>query len=172
MALLIGFSALGLCSSCGGDARSSSSSPLPDPALARRAVETSLKAWCDSPGLPLSGSPAPKVMFVDQRRRPGQALRTFRVLSDSKGEGFRRFPVKLSLAEPDESRVVAYCVFGIDPIWVYRSEDFDLIMHWECPMPAEPPVPATPSQTADKSKVEHHHDAQTPTAASIDATAG
>ena len=41
------------------------------------------------------------------------------------------FLVKLSLDEPDESILVAYDVFGQDPIWVYRREDLDMIMHWE-----------------------------------------
>lgn len=108
-------------------------------------------------------------MFVDQRRQPGQPLRAFSILNESRGEGFRRFQVKLSLAEPEETRVVAYCVFGIDPVWVYRSEDFDLIMHWECPMPTDP---AVSSEKSDKSNVEHHHDDHQPTAAATGKPAG
>ena len=73
-------------------------------------------------------------MFVDQQRRPGRRLRAFAILGESESESCRRFLVKLSLAEPDESILAAYYVFGQDPIWVYRSEDFDMIMHWEHPM--------------------------------------
>ncbi len=89
-------------------------------------------------------------MFVDQQRQPGQRLRAFTVLGEYVSEGCRRFQVKLSLAEPDESRVVAYCVFGEDPMWVYRSEDFDLIMHWECPMPDDSPVPADAPRSGEE----------------------
>jgi hypothetical protein len=137
---------------------------LPEAALARRAVETSLKTWHDSPGLPLSCAPAPKLMFVDQRRRLGQALRSFKIVGQSRAEGHRRFQVKLSLADPDESRVVVYCVFGIDPTWVYRSEDFDLIMHWECPMPDGSPVSAAPAETGVRSSADHSHDDRQPAA--------
>jgi hypothetical protein len=76
-------------------------------------------------------------VFVDQQRRPGQRLRAFAILGESASEGCRRFLVKLSRAEPDESILAAYNVFGEDPIWVYRSEDFDMIMHWEHPMGSE-----------------------------------
>ena len=66
----------------------------------------------------------------------------FTVLGESGSESGRRFLVRLSLADPDESILAAYYVFGQDPTWVYRSEDFDMIMHWECPMPADlPPAP-------------------------------
>jgi hypothetical protein len=78
-------------------------------------------------------------MFVDQQRRPGQHLRSFALLGESEVEGCRRIQVKLSLEEPIESRLAAYYVFGQDPMWVYRTEDFDMIMHWECAVPADSP---------------------------------
>ncbi len=84
-------------------------------------------------------------MFVDQQRRPGRRLLTFSVLGDSEVEGCRRFLVRLSLAEPDESILVAYDVFGQDPTWVYRREDLEMIMHWEHPMSADPPSAAPPN---------------------------
>ena len=86
---------------------------------------------------------------MDQQRRPGQRLVAFALLGESESEGCRRFQVKLSLAEPEESRLVAYYVFGENPIWVYRSEDFDMIMHWECPPPADAPVTAEPPRSED-----------------------
>jgi hypothetical protein len=74
---------------------------------------------------------------VDQQRRPGQQLRGYNVLGESESESGRRFLVKLSLAEPDKSVMAAYYVFGQDPVWVYRTEDFDMLMHWEHPMSDE-----------------------------------
>lgn len=112
--------------------------PLPDAAQARRAVESALEAWRASPELASTSHPSSNIVFVDQRRRLGQPLRAFTILRESPAEGFRRFQVKLSLSDPDESRVASYCVFGVEPIWVYRSEDFDMIMHWECPAPEKP----------------------------------
>jgi hypothetical protein len=34
-------------------------------------------------------------------------------------------------------------VIGIDPLWVFRHEDYDLLLHWEHPME---PVSVEPSQ--------------------------
>jgi hypothetical protein len=150
--LLLGLSVVVFCSSCGTDTPRGSMHPLPDAALARRAVESSLGKWQESPDLPTTSKPSPSVVFVDQQRRPGQRLRAYAVLGESESESGRRFLVKLSLAEPDESILAAYYVFGQDPIWVYRSEDFDMIMHWEHPMPADPPVPAEPPKSGDTPK--------------------
>ncbi len=76
-------------------------------------------------------------------------MSAYTVLGESESESGRRFLVRLSLADPDESILAAYYVFGQDPTWVYRSEDFDMIMHWECPMPADSPVPASTSKPDD-----------------------
>jgi hypothetical protein len=78
---------------------------------------------------------------VDQQRQPGRPLRAFAVLGDSELEGCRQFTVKLELAEPDETSLVAYNVFGQGPTWVYRREDFDMIMHWDHVMDAEKKSP-------------------------------
>ena len=156
--LLFSICAMILCSSCGTDARTGLKGRLPDPALARQALESSLGVWHLSPELATTSSPSPSVVFVDQQRRPGQTLREFKILGESEAEGCRRFQVKLSLAEPEETRLVAYYVFGEDPIWVYRSEDFDMIMHWECP-PDNSPVTADPSHSEDPSRTKpEHHD--------------
>jgi len=141
-----------LCSSCGTNSSSNSQGRLPDPALARRAVETSLGKWHDSPDLATTSNPSPSVVFVDQQRRPGQRLLSFAVLGESEITGCRQYLVKLSLAEPDESTLVAYTVFGQDPIWVYRREDLDMIMHWEHPMPADPQAPADSPKSEDAPK--------------------
>ena len=74
------------------------------------------------------------------------------MLGESEAEGCLRFQVKLFLADPAESRLVAYYVFGEDPMWVYRSEDFEMIMHWECQPPADPPSSADPSTSEDRAE--------------------
>lgn len=159
-ALLCGVSLVIFSSSCGTNSSSNSQGRLPDSALARRAVETSLGKWHDSPDLPTTSKPSLSVVFVDQQRRPGQRLLAFTILGDSEIEGCRRFLVKLSLADPDELIMAAYYVFGQDPIWVYRREDLDMIMHWEHPMPASPPVPADPPKfqdTPNEEPEQHDH---------------
>jgi hypothetical protein len=70
-------------------------------------------------------------MFVDQQRKPGQRLRQFTILGESEAEGSLRYLVKLALENPEESALAFYHVFGQGPIWVYRAEDFDMIMHMD-----------------------------------------
>jgi hypothetical protein len=104
-----------------------------------------MEEWRDSPPLDLTTPKLRPVMFVDQQRRPGRRLRGFAILADSEMEGCRRFQVRLSLADPDESILAAYYVFGEDPIWVYRAEDFDMIMHMDkSMMPTTDPAAVAP----------------------------
>jgi hypothetical protein len=135
---LIAVVAVSSCPSCRRDARPNTRSRLPDAQVARRAVERSLAEWRDSPPLDLTTPTARPVMFVDQQRWPGRRLRAFAILGEAEAEGCRRFQVRLSLADPDESILAAYYVFGDDPIWVYRAEDFDMIMHMDKSMMREP----------------------------------
>jgi hypothetical protein len=135
---LIAIFALSCCPSCRRDARPDPRTRLPDAQVARRAVERALAEWRDSPPLDLTTPTARPVMFVDQQRRPGRRLREFAILGESESDGCRRFRVRLSLADPDESLLAAYYVFGEGPIWVYRAEDFDMIMHMDKSMMAAP----------------------------------
>lgn len=68
----------------------------------------------------------PRVEFVDTKSTPGQ-IKGFEILGeDSPTAGSsapRFFKVRLTLAKgsPQEVR---YVVVGIDPLWVYREEDY------------------------------------------------
>lgn len=129
--------ALAACASCGTTTPPAPERFKPGAQEARRALEQALEAWHASPALERTVTKIQPVMFVDQQRRPGQELRAFTVLGESVGaEAYRTFRVKLSLANPDESALVSYYVFGQGQIWVYRSEDLDMIMHMDHSMMA------------------------------------
>jgi hypothetical protein len=80
------------------------------------------------------------------------AARTYRPLVDYEVVGplmvigkTRPFAVRLVLGEPRESVSTRYLVMGQDPLWVFRQEDFDRMLHWEHRMdgktePAAPPA--------------------------------
>jgi hypothetical protein len=139
--------------SCGPPARPNPERYLTDPGAARRAVEESLKTWHDSPDLERTTLKIVPVMFVDQSRKPGQRLREFTIVGESAGaDGCRRFQVKLALQQPDESMLVSYYVFGQGPIWVYRAEDFEMMMHMD-PMTQ----PGEPTEPKDRPKAESQH---------------
>ncbi len=125
-----------------GDPRPDPRSPLPDASVARRAVETSLARWRDSLQTDMAPTNSEPLVFVDQQRGPGRRLRAFAVLGDFELESSLAVKVRLDLAEPDESILATYYVFGHHPMWVYRAEDFDRIMHWEMNMPDTPKAAA------------------------------
>ena len=129
---IIAAQSLVLCSSCGTVTRSDFRDHLADARQARRAVEESLERWRKSPEPERTVPRIQPVMFVDQQRKPGQRLREFTILGETPGiKGCRRFVVKLSLEQPEESILASYHVFGEGPIWVYRSEDLDMILHMD-----------------------------------------
>jgi hypothetical protein len=116
---------------CGGDGRARF---VPAEAAAREALEAALRAWQDgqAPG-PVAGT-APLVQVVDGHRRPGQRLQAFAVLGPAPGDGPRVFAVRLTLDGPREEQKVRYVVLGIDPLWVVRYEDYEMMAHWDHPM--------------------------------------
>ncbi len=104
---------------------------VPGSTEARRALETSLTAWRDQQ------SPKPELVtigglnFVDMTRTAGQKLDRYQILTELETPHARYFTAKLELTNPVESKVARYLVFGAAPVWVYREEDFNLIMHWD-----------------------------------------
>jgi hypothetical protein len=132
--LLIACLAAAGCTGCskGG---SSYERYVPSEAVARAALDTALSAWQN--GLPageMDGG-AVKIQVVDSFRRAGQILRSYEVLGEVKGkDGPRCFAVRLELDNPREEQKLRYYAMGIDPIWVMRQEEYDMMLHW-CPPP-------------------------------------
>jgi hypothetical protein len=115
---------------CGG--RPDATRYVPAEAVAREALEAGLRAWQDGqpPGRVAGSSPAIEV--VDTLRRPGQRLASFEILGEVPGNGPRCFAVRLALANPGEIVTERFCVLGIDPLWIFRQEEYEMFLHWEC----------------------------------------
>jgi hypothetical protein len=104
---------------------------VPDSAEARAGLDRALKVWQNS-AAPLPGSyGGDGFRFVDLQRTPEQRLLSFQIVGETKLETARQFTVRLILSTGDEPLLVRYNVFGRDPIWVYRFEDLETLMHWE-----------------------------------------
>ena len=91
---------------------------------ARKALEAALNHWQagNKPGTVPGTSPT--VEIVDAKWKAGQKITAYEILGeDPAGAGPRTFKVRLTVAggAPMEVR---YMVVGIDPLWVYRDEDF------------------------------------------------
>jgi hypothetical protein len=125
--------AVGLLAGCQG--RPSAERFIPAGPKARQALEAALGAWQrGAPHGAVPGTAAPVVEFVDSHHKPGQRLKSFAVLSVAPGDGPRTFSVRLTLEGPAEEVRARYVVVGLDPLWVIRHEDFEMLAHWDHPV--------------------------------------
>ena len=122
-----------------------SSQFIPSPKIAESAVKTGMEAWLHGdPDGPVAGT-KPVIIVMDKHRKPGQVLTSYQILGEVPGNAQRCFAVRAQLADPEKEERLRYLVFGIDPLWVFRQEDYDLMSHWEHPMP-ESQKTETPSK--------------------------
>lgn len=106
----------------------------PSEEAAQEALEAALVAWQNGkPPGPVEGT-SPVVHMVDGHRKPGQKLQGFTVLGPAPGEGARVLAARLTLENPREEQKVRYVIVGIDPLWVFRYEDYEMMVHWDHPM--------------------------------------
>lgn len=106
--------------------------------LAETALSRALEEWkVGKPAGEILGT-KPVIYVTDTNRNPKQTLEGFKILGETPGRSGRTFAVELSLKHPDEQIKTEYIVVGIDPLWVFRREDFELLMHWDHRMPKLP----------------------------------
>jgi hypothetical protein len=53
-------------------------------------------------------------------------------LGETTGEAGRTFVVNVHLKNPDAQEKVKYIVIGINPLWVFRQEDYETLAQWTC----------------------------------------
>ncbi len=121
--------------SCGCGQYDRSSQFIPSVTVAESAVKAGMEAW--KKGEPVGlvrGVTKPAVHVVDSHRRPDQQIDRYEILGEVPGNAPRCFAVKAKLSGSDTIERLRYIVVGIDPLWVFRQEDYDLLSHWEHPM--------------------------------------
>lgn len=125
---------LGLLQALGCGNKASYERYIPKVEVAQQALEAALNSWQkgEPPGR-LTTMTTP-IQFVDSHRRRGQRLVSYTILGETAGNSPRCFAVKLGLDNPREEKQVRFVVLGIDPLWVFRHEDYDMMAHWEHPM--------------------------------------
>ena len=126
---------------CGGRTSADYVPPSDD---ARQAVVAVLDAWQRGEPIGPIGE-EPTVQIGDTHRKPGQTLASYEILGELPTGDGRRFAVRLTLANPEATEKVNYLVIGIDPLWVFREEDYKMATHWEHNMPADAPSDETQS---------------------------
>ena len=118
-----------------GCGRRTSSDYIPSEQRCRQALVAALDAWKrgEAPGR-IEGTPA--VQVGDTLRRPGQILESYEVLGELPSDQGRQFAVRVVLSRPHAEEKINFILIGIDPIWVFRQEEYDMVTHWEHKMPA------------------------------------
>jgi hypothetical protein len=120
--------ALAILSGCGGTGHARFT-PRGDEA--RVAVETVLSAWRDGQAYNKI-EVAPRIQVIDSAWRDGKAIEKFEILREEDGEdGTKSVSARLSFKKPQAESEVVYVVFGRDPIWVYREEDYTIMLNMD-----------------------------------------
>ncbi len=119
----------------------------PDLASSEAALVASLDAWkADRRASGVLIGSKPSIGVVDSTRT-ARPLLGYEILGPLMVvEKSRPFAVRLSLDAPRETVATRYLVVGRDPLWVFRQEDFERMLHWEHEMaPAPGPKPPDPA---------------------------
>ena len=74
-------------------------------------------------------------MVVDDLRAGGRPLAGYKILGPVPADAPVCFAVQLSLGNPAAEVRERYVVVGLDPLWVWRYDDYLMITHWSHPMP-------------------------------------
>jgi hypothetical protein len=105
---------------------------VPTEETAQRTLETALLAWQNGKLPPTRvQESSPAVQLLDTHYQPGQKLASFKVLGPTTGDAERCYAVRLTMDNPREEIRARYVVLGLDPLWVMRYEDFEMVMHWD-----------------------------------------
>lgn len=126
------------CGCSGSGPRADEFVPTED--AARRALASSLDAWRDRGPAAKVTEARPAVETADGLRTPGRTLLKYDILGPVPGDAPRCFAVRLTLANPPQELKERYVVLGIDPLWVWRYDDFLMLTHWDHRM-ADPKGP-------------------------------
>ena len=137
---------------CGDSNHGSTELGPPDLESSKAALVKSLDAWkADQRGSGVIIGSKPSIGIVDAMRTERSLLGYEVVGPLMVVEKGRPFAVRLNLDAPRETIAARYVVIGRDPLWVFRQEDFDRMLHWEHKMDLESEtLPAPPPTSSGK----------------------
>jgi hypothetical protein len=107
---------------------------IPSSEAAVQALTAVLDSWKNGQAMESIATPSAVVRVADTQRQSGHVLRSYEILGERSAEGGRRFAVRLNFAPPAQQLQAQYVVVGLDPLWVFRQEDYDMLLHWDHPM--------------------------------------
>jgi hypothetical protein len=99
---------------------------VPEADAARKGLEAALTSWKNGEPLKTLTSLDTPVNVVDSRWRAGKKLQNYEIVSEVPGDPHPTFTVKMRLAGQDQDEETKYIVTGLDPILVFREEDYNV----------------------------------------------
>ncbi len=131
---------------CGDAPRGPAEFVAPGLESSKAALVASLDAWkADrrTSGVMIGSKPSIGVVDSTRTDRP---LLDYEVVGPLMVvEKARPFAVRLVLGGPREAVETRYLVMGQDPLWVFRQEDFERLLHWEHKMGGEATTATAPA---------------------------
>ena len=125
--------AIALAAGCSRGQRNEDFVPRED--AARAALDSYLAAWVRGETAQTVAGMHPPVLVVDDLRAKGRTLKSYSILGPVPADAPICFAVQLSLDNPRGEVRERYVVVGLDPLWVWRYDDYLMITHWAHPMP-------------------------------------
>ncbi len=129
MALAWGWVVLAFLAGCGQE----NARFTPSADVAKSSLETALSAWRDGkPCGPVEATPP--VHVVDSVWQAGARVESFSIGDEEDlGDGTKQFLVKLSIKEAKGAREseVRYVVHGLEPIYVFREDDYKRFLNMD-----------------------------------------
>ncbi len=110
---------------------------IPSEEQAKTSLDLALKAWAEGDINHLVAGAKPAIMVSDGHRTPGRILKQYEILGSVPADAPRCFAVRMTLENPPAEFRERYVVVGIDPIWILRYEDYEMLTHWSHPMTPE-----------------------------------
>lgn len=105
---------------------------IPAEADARTALETALESWrTNGTRGQVPDAVSPTLHLIDSQVPANKRPSSFVILGAAPGDGPRVYTVKLTFEQPSAESKARYVIFGLDPVWIMRQEDFDMMTHWE-----------------------------------------
>ena len=120
-----------LSAGCGGAPAGTPLLQAPGIAPARTALVATLDAWKSGRREGGTIGSNPSIGIVDSLRAE-RLLIDYEILGAlSVVDKARPFAVRLVLESPRGTLTCRYVVLGQDPLWVFRQDDLDMMLHWE-----------------------------------------
>ena len=118
--------ALAILAGCGGG-----SAPLPSRDSARQALRTSLDAWkAGRPPSSLAGE-KPSIEIVDFEWNARKVLADYSLGQEASGQGVQALSASLTIKGEPGPKEVKYMVLGLDPMRIFRDEDYNRAMNMD-----------------------------------------